>query len=201
MNDSQMSNGTGATDPANVSAQVDNIISLHLHLWPDLTAAIQNGWGTSSPQQGEEVRAWLAGQLSSMFEQKQIRDVEDLEDILEQVMAEEYDMKVEDGTLEEVSRNIWAGRNRVLQGDMSEVDQLMGVWEERQKKKVKVQIQQGPDVDQDTDDEEEDGNSWNGFDDTNDVEMGDAPPPAPKQKVEPEIDEDGFTKVVGKKKR
>jgi pre-rRNA-processing protein TSR2 len=48
------------------------------------------------------------------------------------------------------------------------------------------------DEDQETDDEASD----------DDVDMGDAPAlvRAPREKAEPEIDEDGFTKVVGKKR-
>ncbi|KAG9896463.1 hypothetical protein KCU94_g10766, partial [Aureobasidium melanogenum] len=41
-------------------------------------------------------------------------------------------------------------------------------------------------------------------DDDDDVEMGDAAPAlvsAPRERQEPEVDDDGFTKVVSKKKR
>ncbi|KAK4908681.1 rRNA accumulation-related protein, partial [Elasticomyces elasticus] len=77
---------------------------------------------------------------------------------------------------------------------------------ERQKRgKNVVNILQGQDVDQDTDGEDE----WDGFDDDNggapvnkDVDMDEAPQLVEaKKNPEPEIDEDGFTRVVGKKKR
>lgn len=193
----------GASD---VSSQIDNLISLHLHLWPALTVAIQNAWGTSSPALGEDKRAWFAGALSDLFTQNQIRDVEDLEDIMEQVMSDEFEVVVDDDSLEETARGIWTGRAKILQGDASEVSRLMGVWEEKRNKKTKLQIVQGPDVDQDTDDDEDD-DTWNGFADSNngDVDMDEAPAlvdaSAPKKKPEPEVDEDGFTKVIGKKKR
>ncbi|KAK5102969.1 rRNA accumulation- protein [Lithohypha guttulata] len=195
---------TAKLDEANIPTQIDNLIALHLHLWPALTAAIQNGWGTSSPEVGEDKRAWLAGSLSDMFAQSQLRDVEDVEDVLEQVMSDEFEVVVDDGSLEEIARNIWAGRARLLQGDTTEVTQLMGLWEERQKKKQRIQLTQGPEVDQETDEDEDDvdeAETWNGFKDTPDVHMGDAPPIPPQKKPEPEIDEDGFTKVVGKKKK
>jgi pre-rRNA-processing protein TSR2 len=50
---------------------------------------------------------------------------------------------------------------------------------------------------QETDDEEDED------EDEEDVDMGDAPAlvRAPRERVEPEVDEDGFTKVVGKKRR
>lgn len=187
------------------AAQIDNLISLNLHLWPALSAAIQNGWGTSSPEVGEDKRAWLAGALSDMFAQNQLRDTEDVEDVLEQVMNEEFEVVVDDGSLEEVARKIWTGRTKILSGDASEVVRLMGIWEEKQNKgKSAVAITQGPDVNQETDDEE-DEETWNGFQDTLDVDMDDAPTLVdarqPRPKAEPEVDEDGFTKVIGKKKR
>lgn len=192
--------------PNETSSQVDNLISLNLHLWPALSAAIQNGWGTSSPEVGEDKRAWFAGALSDLFAQNQMRDVEDVEDVLEQVMNEEFEVVVDDGSLEEVARKIWAGRAKILQGDASEVVRLMGLWEEKQKKgKNSVAITQGPDVDQETDEEVDDGETWNGFQDTPDVDMDDAPAlidtRQSRPKPEPEIDEEGFTKVIGKKKR
>lgn len=199
-------NTAGKIDKSEILPQIENLISLHLHLWPALTVAIQNAWGTSSPALGEDKRAWFAGALSDLFIQNQIRDVEDLEDIMEQVMSDEFEVKVDDDTLEETARGIWSGRAQILQGDASEVTRLMKVWEEKQNKKIKLQIVQGPDVDQDTD-EEEDDETWNGFPDNanEDVEMDEAPAlidaSSSRKKPEPEIDEDGFTKVVGKKRR
>lgn len=196
----------GKIDPSEILPQIDNLISLHLHLWPALTVAIQNAWGTSSPALGEDKRAWFAGALSDLFSQGQIRDVEDLEDIMIQVMSDEFEVVVDDDTLEETARGIWSGRAQILQGNASEVTRLMSVWEEKKSKKTKVQIVQGPDVDQDTDDDEDD-DTWNGFSDNReeDVDMDEAPALVDvsqnKKKAEPEIDEDGFTKVVGKKKR
>ena len=191
--------------PGEIASHIDNLISLNLHLWPALTVAIQNAWGTSSPALGEDKRAWFAGALSDLFTENQLRDVEDVEDVLQQVMSDEFEVVVDDESLEEVARSIWVGRSKVLQGDASEVVRLMGMWEEKQKKgKSKINITQGPDVDQDTDDEE-DSETWNGFQDTPDIEMDDAPVSIstvePRSRPQPEVDEDGFTKVVGKKKR
>jgi pre-rRNA-processing protein TSR2 len=199
-------NGVLNSEASGASSQIDNLISLHLHLWPALTVAIQNAWGTSSPALGADKRAWFAGAISDLFTQNQIRDLEDLEDIMEQVMSDEFEVVVDDDSLEETARGIWSGRAKILQGDASEVTRLMAVWEEKKNKKTKLQVVQGPDVDQDTDDEEDD-DTWNGFPDSNDedVDMDEAPALVdvfqPKKKPEPEIDEDGFTKVAGKKKR
>ena len=191
-------------DESEISVQIDNLISLNLHLWPALNVAIQNAWGTSSPALGEDKRAWLAGAISDLFAQNQVRDIEDLEDILEQAMSDEFEVVVDDGSLEEVARKIYSGRAKVLQGDATEVTRLMGIWEERRKKKTIFQAVPGPEVDQETDDDE-DEEEWNGFQDTRDVDMDEAPAlidsAQTKKKPEPEVDEEGFTKVVGKKKK
>lgn len=186
-----------------ISTQVDNLISLRLHLWQALTVAIQNAWGISSSAQGEDKRAWLAGALSDMFAQNQLRDVEDLEDVLEQVMFDEFEVVVDDGTLEETAAAIWSGRQRVLRGDGSEVQRLTETWEQKRKssKKEIVQVQT---VEEEGDSEEDE--EWNGFDDRRDeMDVDDAPSlldvSATNKRAEPEVDEDGFTKVVGKKKK
>lgn len=125
---------------------------------------------------------------------------------MEQVMSDEFEVKVDDESLEETAKGIWSGRAQILKGDTSEVTRLLKVWQEKKNKKAKLQIVQGPDVDQDTDDDE-DGDTWNGFPDQvdEDVDMDEAPAlidaSTSRTKPGPEIDEDGFTKVVGKKKR
>ncbi|KAJ9661383.1 rRNA accumulation- protein [Neophaeococcomyces mojaviensis] len=194
-------------DPSEIPAHIDNLISLNLHLWPALTVAIQNAWGTSSPALGEDKRAWLAGALSDMFAQNQLRDVEDVEDVLAQVMNDEFETVVDDESLEEVAANIWNGRAQLLKGDVTEVRRLMGVWQEKKGKNV-VTVVQGEDVDQETDEEDEDGDTWNGFADGSgdgeDVEMDEAPSLVDssqgRKKPEPEVDEEGFTKVMHKKR-
>lgn len=191
-------------DESDIPAQVENLIALNLHLWPALSVAIQNAWGTSSPALGEDKRGWLAGAISNLFAQNQIRDIEDLEDILEQVMSDEFEVVVDDGSLEEIARKIYTGRAQVLQGDTTEVTRLMSLWEEKRKKRFIIQAVQGPEVDQETDDDE-DEEEWNGFQDTPDVDMDEASAlvdsSQTKKKPEPEVDEEGFTKVVGKKKK
>jgi len=191
-------------DESEIPAQIDNLIALNLHLWPALSVAIQNGWGTSSPALGEDKRAWLAGEISDLFARSQIRDVEDLEEILAQVMSDEFEVVVDDGSLEEVARKIYTGRAQILHGDASVVERLMSIWKERKQKKTIIQAVQGPELDQETDNDE-DEEEWNGFEDSSDVDMDDAPALVdshqPLKKPGPEMDEEGFTKVIGKKKR
>lgn len=186
---------------AEIPAQIDLLISLRLHLWPALTLAIQNAWGTSSPQISADKRDWLGGAISDLFAENQLRDLEDLEDVLVQVMSDEFEVVVEDGSLEEVARLIWTGVRTVRAGEGKEVRSLQQEWEMKRGRSVQGTQVQNEDGSTDGD---EDG-EWNGFDDEDggvDIDMDEAPALIESRpKLEPEIDEDGFTKVVGKKRR
>ncbi len=134
----------------------------------------------------------------------------DLEEVLLQVMVDEFEVMIDDGSAEETARKIWKGVEKVRAGDLTEVEELHRQWRDRQGKgeeRVKIargQDQEGEETDWDEDDDNEE--EWNGFDDGDpmDVDMDEAPPlleTKTKQRIEPEVDDDGFTKVVSKKKR
>lgn len=117
-------------------------------------------------------------------------------------MNDEFEVNVEDGSAEPVAVRIVELRKLTLQGDFGEVDTMYEKWVEKQRRgggAVNFQKIEREDDEDDTDwdsddmeDEEED-----------DVDMDEAPAlvKAPKEKIEAEVDEDGFTKVVSKKKR
>ncbi|KEF63856.1 uncharacterized protein A1O9_01834 [Exophiala aquamarina CBS 119918] len=208
--------GTPSALPTNLTSQIDLLTSLHLWAWPALTLAIQNSWGGSS-QVSHDKRDWFAGAVSELLTSNppQLADVSDLEEVLLQVMVDEFEVVVDDGSAEETAREIWAGATKLHAGDLSELTALYAKWQERQNKiggkEVVSGIVRGEDKDADDtdwDDSDEDEEEWNGFSDrpaNGDVDMDEAPPLVDagklKQKAEPEVDEEGFTKVVSKKKR
>ena len=124
-----------------------------------------------------------------------------------QIMNDEFDVNVEDGSGEEIAAKIIGLRKLTLQGDFAMVDDMYSKWQERQSKgggSGKINFQHV------TRDDDEDNTDWDSDDiegedddDDNDVDMGDAPAlvKAPKEKILPKIDDDGFTEVVGKKRR
>jgi len=127
----------------------------------------------------------------------------DAEARLLQIMDDEFDTIVDDGSAFEVAEQavrLWRECGR---GVFREVEALARRWEAVRGQKVSALFKQGEAVDQETDgssgdDEEEED------DDDDDVEMGDAPPAlvaAPKERRPPEVDDDGFTKVTKKKNR
>lgn len=179
------------------SAKIDLLISLQLHSWPALTLAIQNHWG--GPTSADK-RDWFAGAVSELLANGEVADVEDLEEVLIQVMLDEFEVVVDDDSPAEIAASIMKGRQRILQGDLSDVDRMLARWEEQQKKgheKLVFQRVEEKDDGQDTD--------WESSDEEEeDAEMEDAPQlvsAIKQEKPAPEVDEDGFVKVVGKKKR
>ena len=118
-------------------------------------------------------------------------------------MNDEFDANLEDGSAEEIAARIVGLRKLTAQGDFEMVDEMYARWRERQRSgggEVRMRFVEGGEDEEETDwdsDEEE----WDGIEE--DTEMGEAPElvKVPKEKPPPEVDEEGFTKVVGKKKR
>lgn len=120
--------------------------------------------------------------------------------MLLQVLEDEYGVRLEDETEVAVAREIMAIRKELGEGKTDIVDRLQAKWEARKGKEVStgnVQVREGnQDAEWDSVDEE------SGEDDDGDVDMEDAPKlVVAKPKAAPQVDEDGFTKVVGKRGR
>ena len=143
--------------------------------------------------------------MSELFQATPDADVDYVEEFLLQVMNDEFDVNVEDGSGEEIAAKMVGLRKMTLQGDFAMVDEMYAKWTERQNKggdAVRFQHVVRGAQDDDTD--------WDSgdVDSGEDEEMDDAPideaPAMPKvtnEKVQPRIDEEGFTEVVGKKRR
>lgn len=116
-------------------------------------------------------------------------------------MDDEFEVNVEDDSGAEIASKILGLRKLTLQGDFGMVDEMLARWKEKDSRGgEKVRFQQSQENnDDEEEDEEEDRDS--------DVDMEEAPPlvNAPKEKVVPKVvpkvDDEGFTQVVGRKKR
>ena len=137
-------------------------------------------------------------------------DQEDLEAFLLQVMQDEFDCNVEDESEVATARDIWALK-RCLAGEIEGTSDRMAAYKElerrfrnrgQMKHTVEV-VDNGPQEEVGHDEE------WNGFgDEDGDVDMTAADDMVPnlvpaivqkKEKKEPEVDDDGFTKVTRKR--
>ena len=185
-----------------ISSNLDLLIALSLHTWPALTLAIQNGWGGDT-RLGNDKRDWLGGSISELLSTDQVTHLDDLEEVLLQVMLDEFEVVVDDDSAFEVAQRIWKGRVKVLNGDFQEVQEMYEKWRKNGGGKVKA-VQKPDDEGQETDgsDEEEE---WNGIQDADgDEEMVEATTLVEKprrERIEPQVDEEGFTMVQSKKKR
>ena len=121
-----------------------------------------------------------------------------------QIMNDEFDVNVDDGSGEEIAAKIIGLRKLTLQGDFALVDEMYSKWQERQSRggrgTINIQHVTKNDDEDETDWDSEDIEEEDG---DNDVEMEEAPPlvKAPKEKVQPKVDDEGFTEVVGRKRR
>jgi pre-rRNA-processing protein TSR2 len=163
-------------------------VSLSLLFWPALSLAVQSNFTSNA----SEIRDWMAGQIVELWERDPETEMIDVEERLLNMMEDEFETIVDDESAYEVAEQIMRLKRDCARGRFQEVEQLRQRWE-RMPQGVRVQVVEG------TEQEDTDGDSDSEEDEDEDVEMGDAPPP--KEKPAPEIDEDGFTKVVGKKKR
>lgn len=119
-------------------------------------------------------------------------------------MSDEFDVAVDDGSAGVVADQIMGIKSQIEMGDYQDVDRMWAEYKDKQDKKGSEQSifrqVDTKDEDQETDGDEDDDD----VDDDEDEDMEDAPSLVtrqPRQRVEPEVDDDGFTKVVGKKKR
>ena len=182
-----------------IQAKFDLSVALALATWPALTLAVQNSWG--GPESSEK-RDWFAGAISDLIHHTPDADVEYVEEFILQVMSDEFDINVEDGSGEEVAAKIVGLRKLTLRGDFEMVDEMYQKWQQRQVKggeRVQIQHVQRAENQDDTD--------WDSVDmednSDEDVEMEQAPAmaKAPKEKIQPKVDDDGFTEVFGRRKR
>ena len=116
-----------------------------------------------------------------------------IQEFLQGVMEDEFEVIVEEGdpSLWKVAEQIVRMRRDCAVGDFKHVESMRERWGENRGKKVEYRREE---VDQETD-----GSDSEDIEGDADVDMDDVAPTLVK-KPEPEVDEDGFTKVTRKKK-
>ncbi|KAF2641008.1 hypothetical protein P280DRAFT_489509 [Massarina eburnea CBS 473.64] len=184
--------------PAQAQAKFELGIWHTLFNWPILTVAVTSGWG--GPDSSDK-RDWLAGQVSELFTSEPATEAEDVEVMLLQVLEDEFGTRLEDESEVAVAKDIMLLRKEIGEGNLAMVDRLQARWEARKGKEVStgnVQVKEGnQDAEWDGDSVDEETDSEDG-----DVDMGEAPAlVSAKPKPMPVVDEDGFTKVVGKRRK
>lgn len=167
-----------------------------LAVWSTLRIAIQENWGGPDAKQKP---TWIASTIVDSFEEEAEQpDEQYIEEMLLQIMADEFEAVLEDDSAASVAKDIVRMWVETREGKDSTVKKYEELADKIKGKKIEVK----GNIESDDDDgweDEEDGEDY--MDDDED----EAPqliehkvPPAPKN--EPDVDEDGFTLVKGKGK-
>ncbi|KAI9650858.1 rRNA accumulation- protein [Ciborinia camelliae] len=201
MASSQSNGGNGVYSPELRLHHFHRSITLSIFLWPSLTLAVSSSWGgpTSSSK-----REWFAGTLIDLLSAPENFDVdaEWIEELLLQVMEDEFEVVVDDGSAAEIAMGIVKCRGECERGvwgdEKSLCYKLEKKWAEKGGNEDSLgAFRQGEDQG-DTDGDDDSGDEE---DEEGDVEMDEAPQLVRvREPVVPEIDEDGFTKVVKKRR-
>lgn len=187
-----MQNNWGGPDSAD---KRDWFAGAIVDLFPDVSKLTPAQLQQKVTQQQQQQQQQGGRQDSASAEEP---DQEDVETVLLQVMLDEFEVNVDDDSAFEVADQVVRLRGECLRGKFDGVEALRRRWENR--KGNKVVFKKAEDQDEETDwdsDDDDDG------DEDEDVEMDDAPPaaaPPRRERQEPEVDEDGFTKVTRRKR-
>ncbi|KAI9889068.1 MAG: hypothetical protein M1814_005857 [Vezdaea aestivalis] len=173
-------------------AKLELGVAVALFNWSVLTLAVKEQWGGSD---SEAKREWFAGQVFDLARLPNT-ELEDLETILLQVMDDEFETNVDDDSSLEVAMQIMEIRQTTMNGSFALVDKMNADWVAK-KGKVKAAFIEMKDQDNATD-------SDSLMSEDSDIDMQDCQSnetTSVDTKTAPEIDEDGFTKVLGKRGR
>ncbi|KAJ7499873.1 Pre-rRNA-processing protein TSR2-domain-containing protein [Mycena latifolia] len=164
-----------------------------LATWDTLRLAVQEGWGGSGALQK---RTWLASVIVDAFEETlPTPDDQYVEEILVQVLADEFDTNLEDGSAEPVALAIVRMWDETRAGRDDLVLEFEGKAERIRGQRAVAQEVAHADAEE-WEDEDDDGDS--GMDEDEEGEVPQLTEPIHRRHEEPEIDEDGFTMVKGK---
>lgn len=177
-----------------------------LAVWPVLSVAVESSWGGPESKQK---RTWMAGEIIDAFDRATPASAEPdeiyIEELLLQMMSDEFDCVVDDLSGEEVAKDIIKLWNDTKDGS---IDQSLRIWEDKEKAMSGKKIQftaakRGNDTDWVEDDEEGSSDDDDDDDEGEDAEMDVDEVPAlveRREREEPIVDEEGFTLVQGKGK-
>jgi len=175
--------------PSSTSLSFARGVIARLALWPALQIAVQNGWG--GPDSTEK-RTWIASVIVDTFEERSTPpDAEYIEEMLLQIMDDEFETVIEDQSTESVAKDITNLWKDIHLGDLAGLQRLEQQVSAISNRPMLVQAGLPGPLDKDSDEEEGDWES-----DTDD-EDGHGLDRAPDVQP-PTVDEDGFTTVKGR---
>ena len=178
-------------------------VTLSLFFWPSLSLAVANNWGGPD---SKDKREWFAQTTIDLLNENPDADGEWIETFLLQVMLDEFEVNVDDESGYEVAEQILRLRRDCAKADFREVVAMKEKWDRKGGKSEDVgkmfeKRERNEEEDETDSSEEEDEDGDEDKDEDEDVDMDEAPPLVRvKEPFVPEVDEDGFTKVMKKKR-
>ncbi|KAG5641432.1 hypothetical protein DXG03_005236 [Asterophora parasitica] len=162
-----------------------------LAIWPTLKIAVQEGWGGSN---GAQKQSWIASVIVDAFEDDSNQKPDDvyIEELLLQIMADEFDAMVEDESAEKVSQDIVLLWDETRVGKQDSVLKFEELAAKLKGKRVDAHFAP-PGEDDEWEDEDV-------SDDDEEAPQLIQPAVERPPRNEPEIDEEGFTLVKGRGK-
>ncbi|XP_054859873.1 pre-rRNA-processing protein TSR2 homolog isoform X1 [Eublepharis macularius] len=160
-----------------------------LGCWPALQIAVENGFGGACSQEKAE---WMVGAVEQFFQSNAELEPEEVDSFLAEVMNNEFDTMIEDGSLRQVSQQLCLFFRQCRQGNAAAVHEAIARLAQKQQEAraaaTKALAAEGSSSEEEQETEEEAMEcSMNG------------PQPSPPPVSGPD-DEDGWTLVRKKRK-
>ncbi|XP_022619650.1 pre-rRNA-processing protein TSR2 homolog [Seriola dumerili] len=159
-----------------------------LHTWPVLQIAVDNGFGGVYGQQKAD---WMVDVVQQYFHDNADLQQCEVEDFIADLMDQEFDTVVDDGSLPQVSINLLQMFTQWQQGALQQLQHSIDSLTQKKSQRVKVTAPPTQ-SDEESDDETQEMECESS---SSSVSRTDPPPPPPPTQDE----EDGWT-VVRKKK-
>jgi pre-rRNA-processing protein TSR2 len=209
------------TAPSQTQVFLARALLARLTVWPVLRIAVDSSWGGPESKQK---RSWMASELLDVFESSSSSssilnpnsasnqvDEDYIEEMILQMMNDEFDCVIEDGSSAEVAVDLVKLWKEAQSGGEKVIEQNMKFWEEKERSIQGKRIQAQEIKTKDEEEWEGDGGESGDEEDEEDEEDGseeggmevDEPPTLVdiRHKEDPVVDEDGFTLVKGRGKR
>lgn len=166
-------------------------VSMVIYGWHTLQTAVDNQWGGA---QSAEKRDWITGLVIDAFNENKEIDIIYIHELLSNAMEDEFDAVIEDESTIQVGQKVIQVYKECLEGNFENVKAAYNIWlsKEKNRKKIIVTVTEdalNPNVSDSDNDSDEDGDI-----DMMEVEEEYIEP----TKIEPVVDDDGFTVVTRK---
>ncbi|XP_078061377.1 pre-rRNA-processing protein TSR2 homolog [Mustelus asterias] len=129
-----------------------------LETWPALQVAVENGFGGA---QSQEKADWMVTAVAQYFCDNVELEAEEVEELLADLLYNEFDTVVEDGSLSEVALQIWTFFGLCQRGQEAEVrGRISRLAQRKGSTKVNVVRGQSPGIEagnEDSEEEEDEG--------------------------------------------